>query len=103
MSAPRPWCEILNDGQVGFLLELALDDQVSPPGPEAEHARDGRLPVVDTQGKHKIGPGLPGNLELDARACRQSKVPANRSTLAFRRRLPQSFDPVLLPRGLAPA
>ena len=87
MGAARARLDLLHDGQVGLLLQLALDDQVAAPRLEPEGPLDRGVLVVDAQGEDEVGLGLPGDLELDDGAGGQPEVAADRRALAVGRRL----------------
>ncbi len=55
MGAARTGTDFLDHGQVGFVLQLALHDQVAPPGLEAKGSLDRVVLVADAQRKTKSG------------------------------------------------
>ena len=99
MGAARGRADLLDHGQVGLVLELALDDQVAPPGLEPERALDRVVLVVDAQGEDEVGLGLPGDLELDGGPIGDAEVAVDRCALAVGRQLARFFPPVLLAAG----
>ena len=103
MRATRARRDLLHHREVGFLLELALDDQVATPGFEAERPLHGGLLVVNAQGEDEVRLGLPGDLELDAGAVREPEIAADRCALAIGQGLARFLAPVLLAGGLVPA
>src|SRR5262249_42573287 len=94
---------LLHDGEVGLLLELALDDQVSAPRLESERPLDRAVLVVNPEREDEIGFGLPGDLELDVGPRGPPEAPAAPRPLLAGRGLTRPPPPVLLAGRLVPS